>query len=108
MWWFIPLFILIHDAEQPYADWYDHLTRPDFPNSSCCQGNEDCHEVQWKIGKEGYEALVDGEWIKVPESKVLRNKNNPTGTAVFCYSKYTSPSGNTTFNMFCFIPASET
>ena len=33
-----------------------------------------------------YEVVIEGRWYKVPESKILRHKGNPTGSAVACYT----------------------
>lgn len=33
---------------------------------------------------DGYEALVAGRWISVPQDKILRGITNPTGRAVVC------------------------
>ncbi len=104
--WLLPFLFLAHDGG-PNAGWYNSLTRPDIPGSSCCQEQRDCKEVPWRTGADGYEALADDEWVKVPDNKVLHNKDNPTGMAVLCYSRY-DHNGATTTTIYCFIPASET
>lgn len=108
MWWLLPLLVLIHDPGDPNESFYNSLTRPDVPGASCCAGSKDCKSVEWRVGPEGYEALVDKRWIKVPNTKVIKNRSNPTGSAVLCHSSFENPNGSINVNIYCFIPASET
>jgi hypothetical protein len=55
--------------------WYETLTR-NGGRGSCC-GTADCHSVDYRTGLHGYEAFVDGQWIAVPDSIVLRRHDNP-------------------------------
>ena len=42
--------------------------------------------VNARMGGQGYEVLIDGRWIAVPEDKILNGKANPLGRAVACYT----------------------
>ncbi len=45
----------------------------------------DCRlSTDYRAGASGYEAMVAGRWIAVPQDKILRGITNPTGRAVVC------------------------
>lgn len=90
---------MAHDATEPYAQWYNSLKQPG-TGVSCCN-THDCSAVDYRIGKDGYEANVDSRWISIPESKVLSHQDNPTGHAVLCMSKVSE-------TIYCFVAASGT
>jgi hypothetical protein len=52
---------------------------------------------------QGLQHAVLGFWLPVPESAVVRRKDNPLGTAVACIR-----SGDIGWKVVCFIPAPET
>lgn len=77
-------------GHEAYRDW----VRPDMPGSSCCS-ERDCAPTQERIVGDGYEALLDGQWVKIPPSKILR-KPSPDGQPHLC----ALPSGE----VLCFLP----
>jgi hypothetical protein len=80
-------------------DWYESLKEPG-TNFPCCS-IADCRPTDYRMGDSGYEAWLDGQWVKVPEGRVLTGQSNPVGHAVVCRS----PANG---SILCFVPASET
>lgn len=78
--------------------WFESLTR-NGGGGSCC-GAADCHVVDYRTGPHGYEAFVDGQWVAVPDSVVLRHHDNPTGGAVACIDHLFR-------TMLCFVPGTQ-
>jgi hypothetical protein len=77
-----------HAAPPPGADpnseigqWFRSLRQPG--TAAPCCSLADCHMTDYRIGKDGYEALVVGRWIPIPRETILRT-SNPTGRAVVC------------------------
>ena len=67
------------------GDWYKSLRVPG-TNISCCDIS-DCGRIDnddWRTTSEGYEVRLSGQWVKVPDERVLTNSGNPTGAAVLC------------------------
>lgn len=85
-----------HEAGAPHAEWYRALTAPD--GSSCCNMH-DCAPVAARIGPNGWQANVAGEWLDVPDGIVLPRHDNPTGEAVLCRFHG---------EMRCFVPGVQT
>jgi hypothetical protein len=56
--------------------------------------------TDYRAGADGYEALVWGRWVAVPQDKILRGITNPTGRAVVC----ARPEGT----ILCFVTPDET
>ncbi|HWB52244.1 MAG TPA: hypothetical protein VG651_24265 [Stellaceae bacterium] len=79
-------------------DWYQSLKMPGTPFSCCSIA--DCRPTDYRMGPNGYEALLDGQWVPVPQEKVLVGYSNPVGRAVVCRSANGA--------ILCFVPASET
>lgn len=79
-------------------DWYQSLKMPGTPFSCCSMA--DCRPTDYRMGDNGYEALLDGKWVPVPQDRVLVGYTNPVGRAVVCSS------GNGT--ILCFVPTNET
>jgi hypothetical protein len=44
-----------------------------------------------------YEAMIDGVWRPVPDSVILNRTDNPTGSAIACWTPQTSI-------ILCFVP----
>lgn len=59
-----------------YKDWKQ------FNGASCCN-DTDCQPVDERTKDSHYEALVDGRWITIPDSKV-RKEPSPDGQAHIC------------------------
>jgi hypothetical protein len=76
-------------------DWYESLVAPD-TSVSCC-GVADCRTADYRIAEDGFDVLIAGAWIGVPNEKILNRSDNPTGRAVVCTSK--------SLGIICFVPA---
>jgi len=67
-----------------HNDWMNSLVRPDV-GGSCCNLH-DCKVTDAKMTGDGWVALNQfGQWVKVPETKIIRGKDNPTGRPVLCW-----------------------
>lgn len=54
----------------------------------------------YRMGTGGYEAKLDGDWVHVPEERILPGQTNPTARAIVCRSPVNG-------SLLCFVPASE-
>jgi hypothetical protein len=79
--------------------WFESLKQPG-SGISCCS-IADCLPVDYKMETEGYEALIEARWVRIPGDKVLHGKPNPTGRAILCRSPISG-------TILCFVPAGET
>lgn len=86
---------------RPLHDWYKSLKQPG-TEVSCCDVS-DCHEVEARTKDDHWEVFVGSKWWAVPNTKVLKNKENPTGSAVSCFSRF-SPQDEPYF--YCFVAPS--
>jgi len=86
------------DPNSDMARWFQSLRQPG-TGTSCCSLS-DCRLTDYRAGMSGYEALVAGRWISVPQEKILRGITNPTGRAVVC----ARPEGT----ILCFVTPDET
>ena len=84
-----------HD-HRDYDTWYRSLTAKN--GTSCCS-LRDCEQTDYRVGKDGYEAVYKGQWLPVPSDKVLR-VHNPTGRGVLCVLPMTK-------EVLCFVTAME-
>lgn len=76
--------------------WYSRT----FPAACCHDG--DCRETLAKYTPTGWVALVDGDWMPVPQHALLRERDgspraSPDQRAHVCASKLTK-------TIFCFLP----
>lgn len=88
-----------HTAPPPksnpaFGEWFGSLIDPD-TTVPCCS-IADCRMVEHRIVQDHFEAEVEGRWVGIPEGKVLRRTDNPTGQAVLCWSK--------ALGVLCFVP----
>jgi len=86
------------DADESLAPWYQSLRQPG-SGISCCS-LADCRTTDYRTDGSNYEALIDGQWLIVPEDKVLQRTDNPTGRAVVCWTPARG--------IMCFVRANET
>jgi len=86
------------DPNSDMARWFQSLRQPG-TGTSCCSLS-DCRLTDYRAGVSGYEALVAGLWISVPQDKILRGITNPTGRAVVS----ARPEGT----ILCFVTPDET
>lgn len=70
------------DSDGRYANWFQSLRQPG-TGSSCCSIS-DCRMTEYRAAPDGYEVLLAGRWILVPQDKIVRGVSNPTGRAVVC------------------------
>jgi hypothetical protein len=66
------------------APWFESLRQPG-TGISCCS-IADCRPVDYRVGENGYEVLIEDLWRPVPADKVLQGKDNPLGRAVVCWT----------------------
>jgi hypothetical protein len=71
--------------------WYKSLRQPG-TGAECC-GLADCRIVEFRRNGDGYEVFVDQRWrlsrpywTRVPPEKILERPDNPTGSAVVCFT----------------------
>lgn len=87
--------IISFGAEPTAGDWFKTLRQPG-TGISCCD-ESDCRQIdddQWRVGADGYEVILHGQWVKVPDNKVLDRPDGPIKRAVLCAMQ----------NIFCFRP----
>jgi hypothetical protein len=87
---------------------YDHVP-PDIrawfrnvlaPNGLPCCEISDGHRTDYDMRNGAYWVPIDGAWLQVPESAVIRGARNPLGEAVVWYVRH---HGSIVIN--CFVPA---
>lgn len=71
--------------DSPRANWYKSL-KTEY-GASCCDIS-DCKEVDARTVNGYWEVRIADKWYRVPQEKILKGKDNPTGSAVACYSQY--------------------
>ncbi len=95
------------DADRSLAPWFESLTRPD-TGTSCCSAS-DCRPVPSIIENDHWLAFIGtnifgkdapDRWVPVPDEKILRARDNPTGSAIACWT----PSAS----ILCFVKGPET
>ncbi len=86
-------------ADPAIEAWFKSLKQPG-SGMSCCD-ESDCKRTKARVGPDGWEALTPaGDWISVPEDRIVRPKSNPTGEPILCLSPSRS--------IYCFVPPAET
>jgi hypothetical protein len=86
------------NADPALAPWYQSLSVPG-SGVSCCSIS-DCRPTDFRTVGDHYEALAAGNWVAIPQRKILDRNDNPTGRAVLCW---TPENG-----VMCFVRGSET
>ncbi len=72
------------DADPALAPWFNSLRQP-WTNALCCSV-ADCRPAQSRLSEGHYEALIEGEWRRVPDHLILNRTDNPTGRAIVCWT----------------------
>lgn len=85
-------------SDPTLAPWIESLKQPG-SGVSCCS-IADCRPTEYRLAPDGYEALLDAKWVRIPDERVL-HQSNPLGRAVVCRSPISGL-------ILCFVPASET
>jgi hypothetical protein len=76
------------------SPWFEGLIDPETALSCCAE--TDCRAVDARIARDHHEVLIDGAWVAIPEGKIVRRTDNPTGRAVLCWSP--------AMGIMCFVP----
>lgn len=79
------------------APWFNSLRQP-WTNALCCS-MADCRPVESRLNEGHFDALIEGEWRRVPDHLILNRNDNPTGRAVACWTKQVG--------ILCFVRAPE-
>jgi hypothetical protein len=87
------------NAGPALAPWFESLKQPG-TGIPCCS-IADCRPVEYRLATDGYEALLDARWVRVPDDKILRGMSNPLARGVVCRSPISG-------TILCFVPANET
>src|SRR5436305_15133547 len=93
-------------AKDPDAQWFTGLERPD-GLGSCCTMHDCKRTSDWTIVDGHYAVRGEEGMLTVPDDRVLRNVNNPTGMAVACIHKtviWANSSSTNQEEVLCFVP----
>ena len=94
------------DADPALSPWFQELTQPG--NGLPCCSISDCRIVQARATPDGYDALIEGEWLSIPRGSILHRSHNPTTRAVVCYRRYHTDNDELLPpSIFCFVPPTE-
>lgn len=95
-------------ADMSLAPWYQDLKVPNGNGAQCCS-LADCRTVRYRTVGDHFEAWIDTDtfpnsnapntWVTVPDTVIIKRKDNPTGEGVLCYYQNA---------VRCFVPASGT
>jgi hypothetical protein len=85
------------DPDPALAPWFNSLRQP-WTNALCCS-MADCRAVESRLNEGHYEALIEGEWRRVPDHLILNRNDNPTGHAIACWTLQVG--------ILCFVRAPE-
>jgi hypothetical protein len=94
------------NADPALAPWFRSLHTAQ--GGACCS-LADCRPVQYRTLDNHYEVLigkqygsnVEEHWEVVPPDSVLNKTDNPTGSAIACWTPYTHP------RILCFVRPAE-
>jgi hypothetical protein len=94
------------DADPALAPWFRSLHTA---QGGLCCSLSDCRPVQYRMLDNHYEVLigkqygsnVEEHWEDVPPESVLNKTDNPTGSAIACWTPYTHP------RVLCFVRPAE-
>lgn len=89
------------DPDSETAAWYRSLIQPG-TGIGCCS-IADCRplaDADWRQTERGYEVRWRGDWLAVPQERILDRIENPTGQPVACV--YGTPA-----EVHCFVRPSE-
>ncbi len=94
------------NADPALAPWFRSLRSAE--GGLCCS-QADCRPVQFRERGDHYEVLIGKQygpdvrehWEEVPANSVLNKTDNPTGSAIACWTPYTHP------RVLCFVRPAE-
>jgi hypothetical protein len=87
------------NVDPKIRDWFKGVRSP---NGVPCCDIADGHYTSWRKSETvGYEfdVPIEGEWVPVPPSTIVKNAHNPTGDAIVWYVRQT-PGG---WYIRCFV-----
>src|SRR3984893_5806259 len=58
------------------------------PNGVPCCDISDGHRTEYDVREGGYWVPIEGEWMKMPERGIIRDRGNPVGEAVVWYVRH--------------------
>ena len=94
------------DAPDHIRKWFNEQTSPE--NGRSCCSIADGQETQEQIRGGQYWVLIEGKWLPVPPSRVIRDKGNPVGRPVVWYQKFSTLDDDgpvvPEINILCFVP----
>jgi len=97
-------FVLVHSADDPFAEWMGSLMRPDFAGPCCGPADQYYPDSYMENADGSFEAMVGAADVHVPAVKVIWDRVNPTGRGVLFVSR--DPAVSREGFVFCFVPAS--
>jgi hypothetical protein len=94
------------NADPALAPWFRSLHTA---QGGLCCSLADCRPVQFRTRGDHYEVLIGKQygsgvaehWEEVPAESVLNKTDNPTGSAIACWTPYTHP------RVLCFVRPAE-
>ena len=72
------------------------------PNGVPCCDVSDGHRTEYDMRDGAYWVPIEGEWMRVPETAVIRDAGNPVGDAVVWYVRHRGA-----IIISCFVPGSD-
>ena len=86
------------DPNSQIGQWFQSLKQPG-SGISCCS-IADCRPVEYRLVSDGYEALLDKDWVRIPDQAILHGHSNPTARGILCRAPVSG-------TILCFVPASD-
>lgn len=91
-----------HGHEAWHQNFYHSLQRPDTQGGSCCNMT-DCRPTSGRAVDGHYEVKVNGQWVRVPQSKIVR-RAAPDGGFHVCAPYHFNGAPE---NLYCVVLAPE-
>ena len=91
-------------ASREIKAWIERLT--DREGTSCCETADGVRpkQVEWDIRGNHYRVKVDGEWLTVPDSAVIRGRNRLGHAVVWVYYELDLERDVQDTHIRCFLP----
>jgi hypothetical protein len=83
--------------------WFESLVRAD--GGHCC-GAADCRQAQpgeLRESGNGFQVMLDGQWVDVPDYLVVHRDYSPIGGSVICKTRYDA-TDNVPNSLYCVVP----
>jgi hypothetical protein len=87
------------DVPEEIRAWFKSVIGPS--GVPCCDIS-DGHRTRYDMREGAYYVPIDGRWVPVPRTAVIRDAGNPIGDAVVWYARY-----GENVVIRCFVPANE-